>query len=215
MAANQREYLSERLREQTHFLQKSVEAFYAGDIAEAVRIAVTIRVLVHKTQRSKALLEQIDPNYLDLEIRDKSKDVHDEGKGKIIIYVPIGFRFGGHGISPYVDFAAPHYEVVRLEDWWKRVCLILPDRDSRVIRFARREIILTIANKEGGAHVANLPRKHELLWRAPMEFVHNDQPMDSVHVGRYLAAQSGAELLDCINRRFGLGETREEWGMSG
>ena len=213
MAVKQKEYLFERLREQTHFLLKSLEAFYAGDIAEAVRIAVTIRVLVHKTQRSNALLEQIDPNYLDLVIRDKSKDVHNEGK--TIIYVPTGFRLRGRDISPYVDFAAPHYEVVRLEDWWKRVCLILPDRDSRVISFERREIILTIANKEGGAHVANLPRKHELLWRAPMEFVHNDQPMDSVHVGRYFAAQSGAELLDCINRRFGLGETREEWGMSG
>ena len=56
-----------------------IEAFYAGDIAEAVRIAVTIRVLVHKTQRSKALFEQVDPNYLDMEIRDKTKDVHDEG----------------------------------------------------------------------------------------------------------------------------------------
>ncbi len=97
MAVNQREYLFERLREQTRFLQKSVEAFYAGDIAEAVRIAVTIRVLVHKTQRSKALFEQVDANYLDLEIRDKTKDVHDEGK--TIMYVPIGFRLGGHGVS--------------------------------------------------------------------------------------------------------------------
>ena len=45
-----------KLREQMFFLRSSVRASYEGNFAESVRIATTIRVLVHATGRSKPLL---------------------------------------------------------------------------------------------------------------------------------------------------------------
>ena len=60
---NKKQYLRERFEEQRLFLSKSIKEFVSGDLAEAVRIAITIRVLVHETGSSKSLLGQLTPNY--------------------------------------------------------------------------------------------------------------------------------------------------------
>jgi hypothetical protein len=51
--------LVEHLRRQVGFIERSAEAFDAGFSDEAVRLAQVIRVLVHDTGRSTALLNQL------------------------------------------------------------------------------------------------------------------------------------------------------------
>jgi hypothetical protein len=38
-----------RLEEQRHLMRKSMAEFLAGDVAEAVRLAIAMRILVHET----------------------------------------------------------------------------------------------------------------------------------------------------------------------
>lgn len=63
-----------KLREQMQFLRNSLQTFYSGNFAESVRIATTIRVLVHETGRSKPLLKQATPNGLQLPILDQKSE---------------------------------------------------------------------------------------------------------------------------------------------
>jgi hypothetical protein len=46
-------FLRERLEEQRYLLGKSIKEFASGDLAEAVRMAISIRVLVHESGNSK------------------------------------------------------------------------------------------------------------------------------------------------------------------
>jgi hypothetical protein len=44
----QKKFVREKLAEQCHLLRKSINEFVSGDLAEAVRLAVAMRVLVMK-----------------------------------------------------------------------------------------------------------------------------------------------------------------------
>jgi hypothetical protein len=59
-----KEFLGEKLEEQRHLLDKSIKEFASGDLAEGVRLAISMRVLVHETGSSKPLLGQLTANYL-------------------------------------------------------------------------------------------------------------------------------------------------------
>jgi hypothetical protein len=46
---DKKKFLGEKLEEQRHLLGKSIKEFASGDLAEAVRLAIAMRVLVHET----------------------------------------------------------------------------------------------------------------------------------------------------------------------
>lgn len=68
--ARSKQQLEAMLREQMSLLRTSLDSFYAGNFAEALRIATAIRVLVHETGSSKPLLKQARPDALDLQIKE-------------------------------------------------------------------------------------------------------------------------------------------------
>ena len=68
-----KKFVYEKLGEQRHLLRKSVEEIVAGDLTEALRVATTIRVLIHETGSSAALLKQLDQSYLQFEILDRDE----------------------------------------------------------------------------------------------------------------------------------------------
>jgi hypothetical protein len=72
----------EMLAQQLGFLKTSLEAYKNGSEAEALRIATTIRVLIHETNSSNPLLKQIDPNYLTLTILDRPAPVPSKPGGR-------------------------------------------------------------------------------------------------------------------------------------
>jgi hypothetical protein len=89
----QKKFVREKLAEQCHLLRKSINEFVSGDLAEAVRLAVAMRVLVHETGRNKPLLGQLTRNYLELEILDRSPTKEEKlppGLSKaVVMSVPI------------------------------------------------------------------------------------------------------------------------------
>lgn len=139
--------LAEHLREQVGFLRTSGAAFDAGQHAEAKRLATTIRILVHDTQMSTSLLNQLGVKD-ELRFVDTSHPPFPPGA----IVAHFGLAVGQIGPGPNYD--AIFEERGRREpkpftEWWTALIL----RDQLGNEFARREMVLGLAHMDGGAHI--------------------------------------------------------------
>lgn len=160
--------LEAHLAEQLQFLRASADAYDSGFEGEAKRIAVSIRVLVHDTRRSKSLLGQIgkkDQDFVDsaFPIAPNSKSTH---SGLVVTSISPAT---GAKYVPFLD-EAPHgaSKLVEFERWWHTPVFV----DSSGRALTRRDLVLTVANQDGGAHVdatlnstyADLSRNNSLGW---------------------------------------------------
>jgi hypothetical protein len=200
----QKQFLRRRLEEQRHLLRKSIDELTTGDLAEAVRIGTAIRVLVHETANSKPLLKQLTPNYLQLEILDRvptKEEAAPPGMRRMVVTsVPISIKMSDEGVflNPKLDIAdfAPSI----LGKWWTRPCLLLPGLGG----FSRKEIVLGLSNKEGGAHVdTDMTKKYrQLLDCKSLQVGWNQEGVSPLNLSRLMAGQAGIELLDCLDTNF-------------
>jgi len=160
--------LLDRLREQVQSIQSSARAFDEGAEWEAKRLAVSIRVLVHDTKRSHSLLRQ-------LQLKDRLRFYEiaaPDPPGNLLSYHGlVGVRFGAGDACYYARLDnGPPYPTKQspFEDWWGR-CVF---RDAHGSQFTRKDLVLALANKEGGAHVdqeldaeyVRLSRENSLGW---------------------------------------------------
>ncbi len=144
--------LVEHLRRQMRFLVRSAEAYDQGDEAEAQRLAVVVRALVHDTRASKSLFGQLWLMGL-LEFVDTARAVH---PGNIIttsglVHVqfstnPPSGRYVA-GLRDLPPDTLGHRAPFNL--WWHRG--ITKPRNG--IEYSRADMVLALANREGGAHV--------------------------------------------------------------
>lgn len=146
------EELKQHLDEQIQFLVTSADAYDKGVISEAKRIATSIRVLMHDTGSSKSLLGQLGLKTKKFyDTASQADRFFSEGirlgsfSGLVAItigekgqYVPL-FDQAPPGTAEYVDF----------DTYWKRVIFI----DNKKNTFTRKDIVCTVANQDGGAHV--------------------------------------------------------------
>jgi hypothetical protein len=195
----------EALEEQRHLLRKSVSAICEGDLAEAIRVATTIRVLVHETSSSKPLLKQLASNYLELEILDKKGPEHDQElpagtHAAVVLYVPIGLTLSAGGTFLNPTLPPENYVPSIIGKWWERPSLILPGLGG----FSRRQLILGLANKEGGAHIDLdvSQRYQQLMDSKSLRIGWSEGEVAPIKVSRLMAGQAGIELLDCLDRHF-------------
>ncbi len=188
-----------RLREQMGFLRTSLHAFYEGNFAESVRIATTIRVLVHETGSSKALLMQARPNGLELPILDhvRERTEHEE-----ILSFAVSVRLGSP-LAPAVDLDSSHYSLSSVGAWWNRTVFTFPKFGTQLTH-RRKQVVLILANKEGGAHVDENEdlNYRRLMTDPPLSFAIAGVQLDTPDLSRFLTAQSGVEMLDCLKRNF-------------
>lgn len=201
--ARRKEKLLSMLSDQMTLLRTSLDSFYTGNFAESLRIATTIRILVHETGKSKPLLTQIRPNALDLQIPDHASDSRSEEEE--IIRIAIGGRLGpGPTISPSVDLQAPYYFMSTIGSWWNRTVFTFPSRLGPQVIYKRKQVILILANREGGAHVDpdEDPDYVRLLLDQPLTFSFGGAKIKTPDLARFMAAQSGVEMLECLRRNF-------------
>lgn len=187
-----------KLREQMGFLHSSVRAFYEGNFAESVRIATTIRVLVHETGRSKPLLVQAMPSGLELPILDHARQ---KTENEQILGFAVSVRLGST-LAPAVDLGSSHYSLSSLGVWWNRTVFTLPSQFGTQLVYRRKQVILILANKEGGAHVDENedPDYRRLMTDLPLSFTVSGVRLETPDLARFLTAQSGVEMLDCLKR---------------
>lgn len=160
--------LNRHLNEQLGFLKRSAASYDTGYQDEAKRLAVSIRVLVHDTERSISLLTQLnmkDILFLDTSIPDKP--------GNILPYcglIQMAFGPSGALYLPFLDDPNPDGPARKstFNDWWDLP--VFRTGENRIL--SRKDLILIISNQDGGAHVdpslnetyAELTRGPGMMW---------------------------------------------------
>jgi hypothetical protein len=187
----------EKIREQRGFLERSLADFLNGHEEEAVRIATSIRVLVHEG-RGKPLLKSFKPNYLELPILNNN--VHEPRPGEKILarFAPVMISKGG--VQPITDLS--NTKETTIGKWWLRPCVTATTPEGRTIDFTRSDIIRTLADKEGGAHVdEDLPEDYcRYILGADIVTFNSRQELGTVHQARFVAAESASHMIDCLGR---------------
>jgi len=199
--ARPKEELLAKLREQMGLLHTSVDAFYKGNFAESLRIATILRTLVHETSKSKPLLKQLRPDGLDLQIREIAGE-EKLGVDEIYRFV-VSVRLGPV-VAPAVDLDCTHYTLSSIGAWWDRTVFAFTSSVGTWMTYARKRIILILANREGGVHVDPEvdPDYARLLTDEPLTFDCAGVPVETPDLAKFLAAQSGVEMLECLKRNF-------------
>lgn len=142
-----REDLVAHLREQYGFLVVSAEMFDAGNEAEAKRIAVVVRTLVHDTPASQSLLELL--GYKQKLYFAAQNYVH-KPWNHLMFHGLVGLLMPREGprFAPVFDRLVPR--MLAFDDWWQEPVLGTRSHDRL---FTRKDLVLALANKDGGAHI--------------------------------------------------------------
>lgn len=142
---------------QLRFLKNSMHEFDNGDEVEAVRMATTLRVMFHNTEKSKSLYNQLGDSNVVFKTSGRYfpnnlltswvlMSIIVDGNGSR--YIPIIEENSNNRVF-YLDF----------EDWWNEIIF-----DDKVNVFTRKDVVLYAANKEGGAHFDDkIPEKFSNL----------------------------------------------------
>ena len=200
-----KKFYREKLDEQRHLLRTAITGMAAGDLTQALHVATTIRVLVHETGASKPLLKHLNNSYLDLSILDRKEEPpekHPNGVGVVVYFCPVSAQIKAPEgtVSLITDVRAEEHTLSKLGKWWSNVCTALPGAGAVL----RKELILGLANKEGGAHVdADVSAKYKGLMESKFFNVKiNEIDLGAIRVARLVAGRAGIELLDCLDRNF-------------
>jgi hypothetical protein len=145
MVTQSEDELRAHLQEQVRFLKTSAEMFDKGNLAEAKRLAVAVRVLLHDTERSLSLLGQ-------LSLKDRSFFDTASPRPRTIItsyagLVGTSFMGGPSEYVPHLGSAAG--TPIPFTQWWEAPIII----DTQQREISRRKLVLAVSNKDGGAHV--------------------------------------------------------------
>lgn len=182
--------LESSLKEQIGLLLHACESYDKGYEAIGKHIAIILRVLLHNTNRSKALLYQlglrnikyydtagiVDPNNLLSDCRLVSMRMSSEG-GR---YIP---KMHSH---PNIE----EYFIIKFAKWWNNP--VYQDKNHKTMH--RRDLILNIANTDGGGHVD--PRLDELYY----EFSRKNELGWMFNRGDVVKAFEGRPELACIRQ---------------
>jgi len=194
--------LMSHLQENLGFLNASAAAFDLGHTGEAKRLAVTIRVLLHDTRNSKSLLGLLklktNTGYYDssADLNPKNLMSHHGlvglklGSGSGSYFAPLQEQMPGH-TNKYVLFPA----------WWNKIIIKYSNNNT----VTRRDLVLSLANKDGGAHVdpdldtayADLTRNNSVGW--VFSNGTNSTPIDEVEL--FSVRQIAYEVITSVERK--------------
>jgi hypothetical protein len=144
------EELLQHLAEQRDFLLHSAMAYDRGVTHEAKRLAATIRVLVHDTPSSHSLMGQL--GLLEQPFWETGWVNPPGNRSSLASLCLFGFGHGRAELLPLYDTpdGVPKPRQVSFSEWWNAVVLTEPKRG---ISLCRAEVVLIMANQDGGAHV--------------------------------------------------------------
>ena len=188
-----------QLKKQLGFVSRSCASFDVGFKDEAIRIAVSIRVLVYDTKNSISLLTHLGAKNIFLRTScppiDENTIMLINGLSCTKMTVKFGQSMEAE-YEPILDSFKRQPTFVPTDAWWNQTVYRISEGDV-----ARRHIVLGAANKDGGAHVdPQLTREYEALCRGvanigystPHETI--EHPIPNSHLADL--RQMGHELLN-------------------
>jgi hypothetical protein len=141
-------------REQLGFLRKSARDYDEGDEPEAKRLAVAIRNLVHDSGHVTSVL-----THLGLKERMPFRDTAPAYPPPGVVEISAGLCYfhltmgtpGDVEFRPALDTSPEDraHPAACFSDWWLRPVLA----DTRGNAFSRHDLVLGVANQDGGAHI--------------------------------------------------------------
>lgn len=110
----------------------------------------------------------------------------------------------GPTVAPAVDLRSSHHTLSSVGAWWDRTVFTFQSRLGTRLIYRRKQVVLTLANKGGGAHVdPNEDSDYErLLTDLPLSFADYEVPVETPDLARLLTAQSVVQMLDCLKCSF-------------
>ena len=144
-------HFKKKLGEHLNFLRRSCALYDQGYHDESIRMATSLRVLFHHTSKSTSLLNHL-----------KQPDIGMFSQGGLyrpgaILYDRFGL-YGGEHVRRETPGSGMGI-VIPASYWWGDVILI-----HRGMEFTRKDFVLTIANKDGGAHVDDhIPANYDYI----------------------------------------------------
>ena len=160
--------LEKELNEQLELLVHACAAFDKGMEPIAKHIALSLRVLLHHHGQSKALLEQVG-------LRDKRfmDTAHDLNPRNLLTDCPLTVMRVSGEQNKYLAICQTGggpmgYRWLPFADWWNNNVI----KDNKGRFFNRRELVLNVADTDGGGHVdptldeayLDLSRNNSLGW---------------------------------------------------
>ena len=134
----------EQLRRQIGFLERSSASFDLGYTDEAVRMATTIRILMHDTRSQVSLLTHLGAWGINLLSTCR------QASPNAVLFSGMGIHeIGLEGGRLRPNLGDDETWSIPAKDWWSQVIFVLPPGT----RITREQLVLTAANKDGGAHV--------------------------------------------------------------
>lgn len=141
------------LKRQLDFIDRSCKLYDEGYEDEAIRIATTIRVIMHDTRSSTSILQHLDSKNINVLTQSSSVLLGGE-----VFFLNMGLIQSGKYVPNFGKGAIKKY--ISLDDWWNQIAFILDDS----LQLTKKDIVLTAANKDGGAHVdSSIPLAYEEL----------------------------------------------------
>ena len=143
----------EALGSQIGFLERSAQLYDSGQEDESLRLATTMRVVFHETPNSTSLLTHMQLTGTKMLSSARGHgDWQDYLGHKIDLMSPQPIT-----MTPLLGQA---FTEVPLADWWEGEPIFVDNGTA----YTRKKIILSLANKDGGAHVdKNLEAYYEVL----------------------------------------------------
>lgn len=203
-----RSELRSHLATQKYRLATALNNFYnadnknpsAGDSA-AIEIAQAIRVLVHG---GEALLRQMMPDFEHRAIVFEPKLVRQVPDVELTLGnfaqtrgLPQDVVIMGDRVRYDRKKPTPSAPRVCLRDWWNQVCW-----DSGANSITNKEVVLGLANKDGGAHIdtSGYPNYRKAKQQGQMFF---GQQLSNIAKMGHLAAIAGDQLKAFLTENFG------------
>lgn len=148
------EDLNKQLDKQIELLQVLSSVYDKGDQVVAMSMASAIRVVMHDTDKSHSLLAQLGlegtPFFDSCLVKQVPDDY--EVKKRVATYsglFGVALAKDKTFFAPYLDETpGGNPQTSSYADYWNRV--VIEDNNRT---FTRRDIVLLVANKDGGAHV--------------------------------------------------------------
>jgi hypothetical protein len=170
MYVQSHEELISHLRDQINFLLLSADSFDRGFFSEAKRMAVAIRILLYDTTKSSSLLGQLGKKNIYFYDTAANYDPANSMSTPGLVLMKCS-PSGGEYEAP-LDAGPPTRYVrgkIPFDEWWNRIVIA----DIKHNTFSRRDLVLAVTNKDGGAHIdpkldaafAQLSRFNSLAWK--------------------------------------------------
>ncbi|ELN0130410.1 hypothetical protein RY607_001030 [Raoultella planticola] len=140
----------QKLIEQISFLESSCERYDQGHTVEALRIALSLRVIFYTTGKSKSILKHMGIEGIHLL---STGGIPKEQCENLVMFQGLGMKCFSNGKIEYIpslgDGPPMQNKFLPLREWWNE-CVYVVERGNLITRLI---IMIAAANNDGGAHV--------------------------------------------------------------